>query len=428
MGGGPAGINTATQLVRSGVVDASQVTIVDGSTVHHYKPGWTLYCGEDIDKKMISMPMRKMIPSGVRWLDYYVQSVEPGQNSLTLANGDRMTYDQLVLVPGLKFDYEKVKGFKEALNDPTRPVSSVYAEESHEKLRKARSQKYENAIFAQPQGPINCGAAPQKILHLTMDAWDKKGFKPHVSFIQADPALFGSKFYAQMMKKLLLARGVEHLLGHNLVEIKPNNVAIFEVVAGPNKGQIVEREFDFLHTAPPMCGPDFLRDSGLVNSSGFIDVDKHTFRHKEFDHVWSIGDASSVPTSKTQSAVFEQSLLLVQQLDKALNNPNKTVKNYDGYSGCPVITSGGKIMLAEFGWDGKISPTFYKDQRTPTRFFYWLKKYLFPYANNYLMPRGLWKGRKTLYDPTGYDYLDFEQKEIAKLEPSVVTHADQLKQ
>ena len=31
---------------------------------------------------------------------------------------------------------------------------------------------------------------------------------------------------------------------------------------------------------------------------------------------------------------------------------------YNGYTACPVFVGEGKVMLCEFGYDGKILPTF----------------------------------------------------------------------
>lgn len=421
IGGGPGGISAAAHLVRVGAVEGAQISIIDGSTIHHYKPGWTLYSNEDLPKKQLTKPMEKMMPRGVRWIDHYVKSVEPGQNSITLQNGDRITYENLIIASGLQFNFGQIKGLQEALANPERFVCSVYDRFSHEKMRTARHTQFSNAIFTQAQDPINCAGAPQKVLYLTIEAWKKRGFKPEVSFYQARDAIFGSKFYAQEMEKLAKSKGIHHFLGHKLVEVRPDNVAVFEVMFGPNQGQKVEKAFDYLHAVPPMSGLSYLKDSGLVNGSCFVEVDSN-FRSTHYPNVWSIGDGSNIPTSKTESAVLEQACLLAQHLDNAINKKNHSVKAYSGYSACPLLVGGKKIMMAEFGWGGKIEPTFFMDQRKPRYFFYLLKRYLFPFANNYLMPRGLWRGRKTLFDPSGYDYTEYEKSEIAKNEPIAKQH------
>jgi NADPH-dependent 2,4-dienoyl-CoA reductase/sulfur reductase-like enzyme len=55
-----------------------------------------------------------------------------------------------------------------------------------------------------------------------------------------------------------------------------------------------------------MSAPAFLKESGISNEAGYVDVDKHTLRHNKYPNIWSLGDSSSVPNSKTAAAVFSQ--------------------------------------------------------------------------------------------------------------------------
>lgn len=413
IGGGPGGITTAAQLARQGVVEASQITIVEGSPVHHYKPGWTLFAAEDIRKSEISRPMEKMIPWGVKWIDHYVERIVPAQNKLELKDGRSITYEHLIISSGIKFDFEKIKGLPEALKDPNRFVTSIYCKESLEKHQVARHRNFSHAIFTQAPNPIICGGAPQKILHLTVEAWNKQKFFPKVQFFQSESRLFGVDFYAREMKLLLEKRKVEHFLGHRLIEVKPDNTAVFELAFGEKKGTIVEEKFDFLHAVPSMVGNPYLKGSGLEDAGNFVKVDPHTCRSVVYDNVWSIGDGSNLPTSKTASAVIDEALVVVHQLDCALKE-KRAERHYHGYTACPLLVGDKKVILAEFKYGEQIAPSFFRDQRKPMRLFYHMKKHVFPFANNYLMPLGLWKGSKTFWDSSHYDYSDYKKNEEAK--------------
>ena len=54
-----------------------------------------------------------------------------------------------------------------------------------------------------------------------------------------------------------------------------------------------------------MSAPDFLKNSPLANEAGFVDVNKDYLQHNKYDNVFSLGDCSSAPTSKTAAAVGE---------------------------------------------------------------------------------------------------------------------------
>lgn len=51
---------------------------------------------------------------------------------------------------------------------------------------------------------------------------------------------------------------------------------------------------------------------------------------------------------------------------------------YDGYSSCPLVTEIGKVMLAEFGYDGVLMPSFPLDPTIPRRSYWHLKKDFLP--------------------------------------------------
>ena len=69
---------------------------------------------------------------------------------------------------------------------------------------------------------------------------------------------------------------------------------------------------------------------------------------------------------------------------------------YEGYASCPLFVGRGKLLLAEFKYDGVVDETFFKDQEKPRKIFFWLKRFGFPHIYWHLMPRGLWGRRKGL--------------------------------
>jgi sulfide:quinone oxidoreductase len=91
-----------------------------------------------------------------------------------------------------------------------------------------------------------------------------------------------------------------------------------------------------------------------------------------------LGDAASLPTSKTAAAVRKQAPVVVHNLLALINSKN-LAQEYNGYTCCPITTGYGKVVLAEFGYDNELCPTFPIDP-TKERYVMWLlKKYGFPY-------------------------------------------------
>lgn len=67
---------------------------------------------------------------------------------------------------------------------------------------------------------------------------------------------------------------------------------------------------------------------------------------------------------------------------------------YSGYASCPLFTGKLRLMLAEFKYGAVVDETFYNNQEKPRYEFYFMKRFIFPLAYWFFVPRGLWAGRK----------------------------------
>ena len=143
-----------------------------------------------------------------------------------------------------------------------------------------------------------------------------------------------------------------------------------------------------IHVTPPMSAPDFVSSSPLADEHGWVDVDKYTLQHTRFKNVFGLGDASSLPTSKTGAAVRKQAPVLVENLLAVINDEQPTAK-YDGYTSCPVVTGYDSLILAEFNYEHEPAETFPFDQSKERFSMLMLKKYGLPS----LYWHGMLKGR-----------------------------------
>jgi sulfide:quinone oxidoreductase len=127
-----------------------------------------------------------------------------------------------------------------------------------------------------------------------------------------------------------------------------------------------------------MSAPDFIKSSPLANESGWVDVDKYTLQRNKYPNIFSLGDASSLPTSKTAAAVRAEAPVLVQNL-LSLMAFRQLTQQYDGYACYPLVTGYGKVILAEFNYEQNPTPSFPLEP-TKERYSMWLlKKYGLPY-------------------------------------------------
>ncbi|GAB0136617.1 hypothetical protein EsDP_00004912 [Epichloe bromicola] len=409
VGAGTAGLSISHQLLRTGKFGERDVAVVDPSTWHHYQPGWTLVGGGLKSKEELRRKTDDLMDPRLRLYKSGVARVVPGESSVALRDGTTLSYEQLVVAPGLRIDYGAIDGLAEALRDPDSAVSTVYSYDTCDKaFRTVENLSSGTAIFTQPAGVIKCAGAPQKVMWLALDYWRRAGLyscppegsakpaaasKIHVSFATGLPAMFAVPKYAASLEELRVERGVEGLFQHDLVAVKGNEATF----ARPDGAASVTRHFDLLHVTPKMGPPGFIRESSIGNDAGYVDVDDHTLRHKTFPNIWSAGDASSLPTSKTAAAVTAEAPVLVRNLTRALDGLGPDA-SYDGYTSCPLLTEYGKVLLAEFKYGGEPKETFGSwlgiDQAVPRHAFYHLKKDFFPWVYYASLVKGTWGGPK----------------------------------
>ncbi|KAK4108262.1 FAD/NAD(P)-binding domain-containing protein [Canariomyces notabilis] len=399
VGGGAAGLAISHQLLWTKKFTQDDIAIVDPAEWHHYQPGWTLVGGGLKTKDELKRPLRSLLDPKLRFYNHAVSTFAPEDNTITLGDGSRLTYDQLVVVPGIKVDPFSIKGLPEALADKDSNVSCIYTYETVDKVFPTIQALHKGrAIFTQPAGVLKCAGAPQKIMWLALDHWKRAGFYKNtgsspieITFATGLPVMFGVPKYSAALEALRQERGVEGLFAHDLVEVDGDK-AVFAAGDGKEK---VSRRFDLMHVVPKMGPHAFVKNSPLANPAGFVDVDDATLRHKKYGNVWSAGDASSLPTSKTAAAITSQAPVLVGNILRAME-AKEVEPAYDGYTSCPLTTEYGKVMLAEFKYGGVPKETFAKfvDQATPRRAFYHLKKDFFPWVYYNHMVKGTWGGPK----------------------------------
>ena len=379
VGGGAAGITATAQLLAS--KPSLEIAIIEPSQKHYYQPGWTLVGGGVFEMADTERNEKDCIPEGVTWIRDSVVKLEPDDNAIVTENGLRVTYDYLILCPGIQINWHLIKGLPQALGKGgvTSNYSKEYAPYTWETLQNFQGG---TAIFTFPATPIKCAGAPQKIMYLADDVFKGKsdvGTRTQVMFCNAGASMFAVPEYRATLDKIVEERGIQVKFKHNLKEIKPESrEAIFDVTTDEGVEE-VSIHYDMIHVAPPMSAPDFIAQSPLASSAGWVDVHRETLQHNRYANVFSLGDASSLPTSKTAAAIRKQAPVLVQNLLSAIESGSQTGQ-YGGYTCCPLITGYGKTVMAEFDYNLKPTSTFPFDPSQERYSMWFLKKNVLPWV------------------------------------------------
>ncbi len=375
VGGGAGGISVAARLKR--MSNNLDIVVVDPSEFHYYQPAWTLVGGGQFDIAKTRRSMRDCLPAGVELVPGRVTAFEPEHNAVVLEGGAKIGYKFLVVAAGIQIDWDGIEGLTDTLgrNGVTSNYRFDLAPYTWRCIQQFRGG---TALFTQPPMPIKCAGAPQKILYLAADYFRKNRIAADIRFMTPGPSMFGVPFYAKALESVMRDYQAKPCFGHKLMRVDgPSKTAYFEVTTDGTKS-VQETKFDMLHVVPPQSAPRFIRESPLADTAGWVDVDKATLRHTRFANIFGIGDCTSTPNSKTAAAVKNQMPVVATNLMAALTGHGKTM-TYDGYASCPLTTSAGKVMLAEFCYDGVVTPSFPIDPRSPRKIYWWLKQSFLPY-------------------------------------------------
>ncbi|WP_353161756.1 FAD/NAD(P)-binding oxidoreductase [Myroides odoratus] len=398
IGAGTAGIMTAAQSKKK---DSSlDIALVDPATDHYYQPAWTLVGAGAYDKKKTIKPMASLIPPGVTWIQEAVTGFDAEHQAITTTQTGTLTYDYLVVCPGLVNDYSLIEGLAEAVEQGV--VCSNYIDPEY-MWKQLQAFQGGIAIFTQPSTPIKCGGAPQKIMYLACDYFRKKGLdkKTKVYFPMPGSVIFGVKQIADTLLKVVDRYQIDFMPLHNPIRIdaakkmayfKPTNAQDNHCFVTSDDQQtqvladgVVAMPFDFLHLAPPQTAPKFVQTSNLVNAAGWLDVNHHSLQHNKYKNIFGLGDVAGLPTAKTGAAIRKQVPVVVDNLMRLLHNQEANNTDYNGYSSCPLVTGYGKMVLAEFNYKNEFIPDpklkqmlVFSSHKEHWR-LWMLKKHLLPY-------------------------------------------------
>ena len=399
IGGGTGGIMTSAMLIKKS--PGISVGIIEPSDKHYYQPAWTLVAAGTFNYEKTVRPMASVMPKEATWIKDKALSFDPEKNTVETESHGALTYDYLVVSPGVVMEPSMIEGLTEALEKGVACSNYIDPQFTWKKLNEFKGG---NALFVQPNTPIKCGGAPQKAAYMSADFLRKKGLLEKTNLILTMPGsvIFGVKEIKESLEKVVKHYGIDFRTSYIPVKVDAelktitfkytgteghgclsgNEQGTGEKVTGDSS---VEIPFDFLHIAPPQAAPRFIRESPLANEGGWLDVDLNSLRHKKFENVFGIGDAAALPTAKTGAAIRKQVPVIIDQILSGIKGTKAAGKSYNGYSSCPLVTGYGKMVLAEFDYqnnfipDPKLKQMLVFDSSKEHYRLWVLKKHILPY-------------------------------------------------
>lgn len=377
IGGGNGGVSVAARLRRRGVTD---IAVIEPRGAHHYKPLFSHVAGGTARASETVRAQRSVIPPDVRWIRDAVAEVHPVDHAVSLSDGTRVEYDQLIVSPGIQLDWDRIPGLTAALDTPA--VSSHYRFDLAKKTsRLLRDVTSGTVVFVQPDGPASCAGAGQKPMYQACDYWRARGVLDAIRVVLVVPtrSVFLAPFDAELERKIA-EYGIELRTSTTLAAVDGETQTV--TLEGP--GGREELAFDVLNVEPPQSAPDWLKASALPaegDDGGFVEVDPETLRHPRFPDVWAIGDAAASSNSKCGGALRKQTWTVAENVAAVLAGRQASAR-YDGYGVCPFTVSRSSVVWAEFDDHGAQKPTipFFRGMYRESRLSWIADRHILPWV------------------------------------------------
>lgn len=285
--GGGAGGGTAARYLAKDSKGAIDVTLVEANPIYTTCFFSNLYLGGFRDFESLQHGYDGLAASGVTVINDTATAVDRQARTVTLAGGQVLSYDRLVLSPGIDFKDGSVPGW--SLADAEVMPHAYKAGPQTLLLKKMVESMPAGGTFAMvaPPNPYRCPPGPYE--RISMVAHLLKQSNPTAKILVLDPK---DKFSKQALFEEGWQRHYDGMVtwvgpdfGGGAVEVRP---AAMEVVVD---GEV--QKVDVCNVIPGQMAGKIAQIAGVTDDSGWAPVDPASMQSKLDANVWVLGDSSA---------------------------------------------------------------------------------------------------------------------------------------
>jgi sulfide:quinone oxidoreductase len=323
LGHGTGGTIIATKMRQKLSEKDWQITVIDRDWQHHYQPGWLfipfgIYTAADCVK-----PKLKFVPPGVNFVLDEITEIDP-VNKQVKTRRDTYAYDWLVVATGCRIMPGEVEGMAEGMGGD---IHNFYSQDGAVALfDKLKYFSKGRVVINIAELPFKCPVAPLEFAFMADWFFTKNGVRKNIDIELVTPlsAAFTKPVAAALLGEICKQKNIKVTPNFQIAQADVGNKLI-KSFGGE------EVPYDLLVAIPPNFGAQIIIDSGMGDPMGYVDTDHHTLKAKNYDHIYVVGDATNVPTSKAGAVAHYEADTIVANLVREMDG-QPPWPDYDGHA------------------------------------------------------------------------------------------------
>jgi sulfide:quinone oxidoreductase len=347
LGAGTGGTLAANRLRKKFKEDHLRIDIVDQNNQHVYQPGLLFVPFGLAESDEIVRKRDRQLHKGIHYHQSAIESVDIEADSVTLANGDTLDYDVLLVATGARLQPEETEG----MTGPgwMESVFTFYDMEGATALA-AKLDEFESGhvVINVIDMPIKCPVAPLEFAFLADWYFTDKGVRDDVTITYVTPldGAFTKPTASATLSSLLTDKGIELVTEFNTGEVDGEARKLI----GFDGREI---DFDIAVVIPLHGGAAYVENSpGLGDELGFIPTDNATLQSQVKPNIFVVGDAADLPASKAGSVTHFEGEVLVENMESFLKG-EPIEHSFDGHANCFIETGFSKALLIDFNYENE---------------------------------------------------------------------------
>jgi len=233
---------------------------------------------------------------GVQVVNDEAATVDAARKTVRLARGGDVSYDRLVVSPGVDFTFGEIEGYGEAMRSG-RVLHAWKAGPQTADLRRQLEQMRDGGVYVLsiPEAPYRCPPGPYERASLVAEYFKRAKPRAKVLVLDANPDL---------TSKAGLFRAAWKDYYRGLIEYRPNSKAVgIDAATATVKLEVEDVKGDVLNVIPPHGAGDIARKAGLVTTNNrWCDVDWRSMESKAISGVHVLGDSTLAAPALPKSA------------------------------------------------------------------------------------------------------------------------------